>query len=305
MIEKDDVIPDPMSDIFTASLWSDPKNEHLLRSFINGVRLNSGLSSIVQATVLNPFNIREFNVSKRIVLDVRVKDEREHLYDVEVQNTMHTAFPNRVLDYCADMFSSQLKKGMDYSELRPVISIILTAFPIFPQLKEIHTIFLLTAQEDPRVVLTKDFQIHILRLFEVMRGRVEKLSNMNIELCNWLHFFSFGSTSTEAEMSQLTNNSPIILEAYDEMHRFFSDPATREKAIERRRFLSDYQLGMNASKAEGKADSIVIILADRFGVVSFSLEEKLRSLVDVGQLDRLTKFALRCNSLEEFENGLV
>jgi len=303
------MIPDPMSDVFTASLWSAPKNEHLLVSFINGVRVNSGQSPIVQATVLNPFNIREFNVSKRIVLDVRVKDEREHLYDVEVQTTTHTAFPNRILDYCADMFSSQLKKGMDYSELRPVISIILTAFPIFPQLKEIHTIFLLTAKEDPRVVLTEDFQIHILRLFEVMRGRVEKLSNMDSELCNWLNFFTFGSTSTEVEMSQLTNNSPIIREAYDEMHRFFSDPATREKAIERRRFLSDYQLGMNASKAEGKAEGkagmIVRQLTKRFGFVSPSLEEKLYCLTDIERLDFLADLVLDCQSLEEFESGLV
>ena len=54
---EDDLLPDPMSDVFTASLWSAPKNEHLLISFINGVRTNAGMTPIVQATVLNPFNM--------------------------------------------------------------------------------------------------------------------------------------------------------------------------------------------------------------------------------------------------------
>jgi hypothetical protein len=41
---------------------------------------------------------------------------------------------------------------------------------------------------------------------------------------------------------------------------------------------------MSSSRAEGKADAIIIILADRFGFVSSSLEEQLHSLSDITQL---------------------
>ena len=76
--DKDNELPDPMSDVFTASLWSAPKNEYLLLSFINGVRTNAGALPIVKATVQNPFNIKEFVASKGIILDVRAKDEHNH-----------------------------------------------------------------------------------------------------------------------------------------------------------------------------------------------------------------------------------
>jgi len=158
--DNDNDLPDPMSDVFTASLWSAPKNEHLLLSFINGVRTNAGALPIIKATVLNPFNIKEFQASKRIILDVRAKDEHNHLYDIEVQTTTHPAFSNRTLDYWSDTFASQLKSGMDYMELRHVISIILTSFKIFPQLEDVHTIFQITAKENPNVLLTNAFQMH-------------------------------------------------------------------------------------------------------------------------------------------------
>ena len=127
MSKKDDLTPDPMSDVFTAMLWSAPKNEHILCSFINAVRIDAGMTSIVQAKVQNPFNIKDFVVSKRIVLDVRVKDEHEHLYDIEVQGANHAAFSNRVVEYSADTFVGQFKSGADYTALHPVMSIILTA----------------------------------------------------------------------------------------------------------------------------------------------------------------------------------
>jgi predicted transposase/invertase (TIGR01784 family) len=313
-------LPDPMSDVFTASLWSAPKNEHLLLSFINSVRTNAGALPIVKATVLNPFNIKEFEASKGIILDVRAKDEHDHLYDVEVQTSNHPAFPNRSLDYWSDTYTAQLKSGMDYRELRRVISIILTSFKIFPQLEDVHTIFQITAKENPKVLLTDAFQMHYLRLYEVIRGHLGKLDSLCLDLRHWFIFFAFGGSKTEEEMSALTNSSPIILEAYSEMQRFYANPETREKARERRRFLVDFNLGMNASKAEGraegraegkaegrvegKAESIVLTLSRRFNNVSQEIQGKLLGLRDIDQINDLANFAYDCQSLDEFASHL-
>jgi len=307
---QDNDLPDPMSDVFTASLWSAPKNEHLLLSFINGVRINAGASPIVKATVLNPFNIKEFQASKRIILDVRAKDEHNHFYDVEVQTTNHPAFPNRTLDYWSDTFAGQLKSGMDYPDLRQVISIILTSFKIFPQLEDVHTIFRITAKENPNVLLTDAFQMHYLRLYDVIQGRLDKLAFLCRELRDWLLFFALGGIKTEDEMAALTENNPIILEAYAEMQRFFANPETHDKARERRRFIADYCIGINASKAEGKAEgkagTIVRLLTKRFGSVPSSIEETLYGYGwnDLDQLDRLSDLVLDCQSLDEFVSHL-
>ena len=312
-VQDDNEFPDPMSDVFTASLWSAPKNEHLLLSFINGVRTNAGATPIVKATVLNPFNIKEFQASKRIVLDVRAKDEHDHFYDIEVQTSNHRDFPNRTLDYWSDTFAGQLKSGMDYTDLRHVISIILTSFKIFPQLEDVHTIFQITAKENPRVLLTDAFQMHYLRLYDVIHhGRLDKLDSLCRDLRHWLMFFAFAGSKTEEEMAALTENSPIIQEAYAEMQRFFANPETQDKARERQRFIKDYNIGMNASKKEGKAEGVVegkagtIVrqLTKRFGAVPSDLEEKLYGITDIDKLDRLADSVIDCQSLEEFISEL-
>jgi predicted transposase/invertase (TIGR01784 family) len=301
---QDDLTPDPMSDVFTASLWSAPKNEHILRSFINAVRTDAGMNPIVTATVLNPFNIKEFVASKGVILDVRAKDEHKRLYDIEVQTSNHPAFPNRMLDYWSETFGSQLKFGLDYTELYQVLSIILARFRIFSELENIHTIFEIRAREKPSYVLTDAFQMHCLRVAEVLAGQLDKLACLCVDLQDWLNFFAFGGTLTEAEMSNLTNNNPIILEAYDEMHRFYANPETREKARQRRRFLADYNLGMNASMAEGQVRSIMAYLHHKFNEVPHEIEIKLHSIFDVVQLDQLLSFAFNCESLNEFSSHL-
>jgi hypothetical protein len=118
-------------------------------------------------------------------------------------------------------------------------------------------------------------------------------------------------------MSQLTDHNPLIKEAYEEMQRFFANPETRELARERRQFIFDFNLGMDASKAEGKAEGIAVgevkgevrtimrQLGKRFGSVPSSIEEKLYGITDIAKLDRLADSVIDCRSLEEFQNGLA
>ena len=96
---KDDPIITPTTDLFIASLWSAPKNEPLLLSLLNAVMTNIGHPKIVEAKVLNPFNIQEYPTDKQIRLDVRVVDELKAMYNVEVQTDSHTSFFDRMLYY--------------------------------------------------------------------------------------------------------------------------------------------------------------------------------------------------------------
>ena len=315
-IMKDDLTPDPTSDVFTAMLWSAPKNEHILRSYINAVLTDAGVPPITRATVLNPFNIKDFAESKTIILDVRVEDESGRLYDIEVQGAGHVAFPNRMLGYWSDIYASQLKSGVNYSALRPVISIILTEFPIFPELNNVHSVFQITARENPEVLLTHDFQIHFVRLSEIHQGHLAKLDDLRRDLRHWVNFLAFAAEKTEEEMSNMTNNDPIIREAYEEMQRFYANPETREQARQRRQFIFDYNYGMNVSReegeakgraegeAKGRAETIIRLLTRRFGAISQSLEHDLYSITDIKRLDRLADLVLDCQSLKEFESNL-
>ena len=109
-------------------------------------------------------------------------------------------------------------------------------------------------------------------------------------------------------MSHLTDNNPMIQEAYEEMQRFFANPETHDKARERQRYIKDFRLITNASKAEGKAEgeakSIVYTLRRRFSIVPEEMQTKLLAITDVDDLDRLMALAFDCQSLEEFVSQL-
>jgi predicted transposase/invertase (TIGR01784 family) len=244
----------PTSDIFAAVLWSPPKNEPLLRGFINAVLRNFGTAMITEATVLNPFNIKEFAVDKNLILDVRVRDEGKHQYNIEIQTTPHTGFRNRSLLYWADTYSSLLRVGEKYSKLVPVKSVIITEFPIFPELKNLHTVFEACSRENPDVVLSDHFQMHFLRLGDMLKRQMAGLSELDRELQHWMNFFAFGGTLSEDKMLQLVEHDTLIRQAYQEFQHFTSDDEMREKVRLRQRFLEDYQIGMDAAKDEGKSE---------------------------------------------------
>jgi predicted transposase/invertase (TIGR01784 family) len=285
-------------------MWSDPVNEPLLLSFINGVFSNVGKPPIIEATVKNPFNLAKYVASKQIVLDVRVKDEWGRFYDIEIQNRNHPAFPNRILYNWSETYVAQLSRGKKYPALRPVISIIVTGFDIFRHLKQTHTVFHIASDNDPTVLFTEDLEIHILRLSKASKKRIEMYESIRSEfLRHWLQFFTYGHIFPEAKMSSITDNDPAILSAFEQLDQFYADADLQELDRQRRLGMFD-QMAINDAVAKGKVTLIVRLLMKRFGSVPSSLEKQLSFLTDIDKLDNLADFVLDCNSIKEFSSHL-
>jgi predicted transposase/invertase (TIGR01784 family) len=256
------------SDLFIATLLSAPKNEPILRGIINAVLKNSGHVPVTTAEVLNPFNVKEFAVDKRIVLDVRVKDERDRSFNIEIQTTSHPAFVERILFGWADTFSAQLHAGNEYQKLKPVFCIVITEFKIFSQVDGVHLVFELRERSHPDVVMSNHLQIHFLQLYEVLQGRLDVLEDMLPDLRHWLNFWAFGGLKGEQEMAQIVENDPLVMEAVAELQRFSSDAEMREFERRRKLWKLEYYSGLEAAKEEGKAEgeakSIIRTLTKRF-----------------------------------------
>jgi predicted transposase/invertase (TIGR01784 family) len=212
-----------------------------------------GEPAIVKATVLNPLNIQEYPTDKQIRLDVRVEDETGRKYNVEVQTADHTGFRNRMLYYWSETYGALLERGNDYSLLRPVRSIVITEFSVFPELKRLHTVFEVRARENPSVLLSEHLQIHFLRL-----GNWDRQDSDLGQLCRglqgWLQFWAFGSELEGDKMSAMLQDVPEVLSAYDEYKRFTADPVMREKVKARERFLIDQRLDRAEAKEEGRTE---------------------------------------------------
>ena len=244
----------PTSDLFIASLWSAPEREPILRSILNSVMTDIQQPSIIKATVLNPFNIQDYPEDKEIRLDVRVEDETRRFYNIEVQRAWHTGFYNRSLYYWSETYESQIERGDYYNLLRPVRSIVIAEFPVFPELEQLHTVFEVRSRENPAVLLTDHLQIHYLRLGNLDRQNLSGLDSLCVGLQRWIQFLRFGSEWEEKKMSAILQDVPEVHAAYDEFKRFTADPVMREKIKARERYWTDKRLDRAEAKEEGREE---------------------------------------------------
>jgi len=280
---KDDPIITPTTDLFIASLWSAPKNESILRSLLSGVMTDVGMPPVAKATVLNPFNIQEYAIDKRIILDVRVEDEAGTFYNVEVQKQADTDFQERMLFGWAETYGSQLLRGEGYDELCPVRSVIITEFPIFPLLNRLHAVFELRSREDSQVLFSDHCQMHVLRLGDLLRN-LSGLDQFGLNLQRWMQLWAFGSKLEEDEMSTMLQDCPPVLAAYEEFKQFSSNPEMREKVRARERYLNDERLKLAGARREERTS--VAQNFKRLGVPVTTIAEATGlSLAEIERLD--------------------
>jgi predicted transposase/invertase (TIGR01784 family) len=129
----------PRIDIVFKMLFGQEGNEDLLLSLLNAVLQRPTGKHIVEVTLLNPALEREYPLEKGSILDLKARDERGTLYDVEMQCENHKLFAERLLYYWARLYSSQLKEGQIYEKLHPVVSVVFTDFALRKETKKYHT----------------------------------------------------------------------------------------------------------------------------------------------------------------------
>ncbi|RKZ40722.1 MAG: hypothetical protein DRQ49_07400 [Gammaproteobacteria bacterium] len=138
--------------VFKAILGSE-ENKNLLIHFLNAVLEPD--SKIKEIVLINPYNEREFVSDKLTAVDVKATDENKCHYKIEIQLVLHPAISARMLYTWSSMSHSQIKKGDDFSELIPVISIWLLNENLFDDVPDVHLPFVLYNLKN-KLVLNKD-----------------------------------------------------------------------------------------------------------------------------------------------------
>ena len=331
----------PTSDVVFQYLFSSQGAEEGLIGFINAVNLSAGRPLITEAVIKNPFNLADFYGDKKTVVDVKVCDENGSFYDIEMQLVPGKSFENRVLYYWSQIYSSQICEGELYLELRPVVSIILTRFALFPQLPQMHNVFTLRAESDPSVQFTNHAVIHTLELedskLESVFSGMKDVSDKEEPLRNWIDYLLNANQKTEAEMDKLLTRTPGLKRTHQIYSRFTRDERRRELAIAREKAIRDeaahieYALdqgraeghaeglaegiaeglakgraeGIAEGRAEGIADAISVILKSRFpSEFTESERARLQRITDIERLDELMRLALSAAAYSEIASFL-
>ncbi len=104
-------------------IFGHSKNKKILIAFLNDTMKLPPDKRIKKVTLKNPFSTKNFKSDKQNILDIRAEDNFGNQYDIEVQVVVHKSYAKRILHYACNMYVPQLKAGMSFMELKPVISI--------------------------------------------------------------------------------------------------------------------------------------------------------------------------------------
>ena len=206
-------------------------------------------SRIISIEVLDPdlspvklSKIKEES-GKQFVLDLRVKFERITEYkekqieivNVEMQTTSEPYFTDRILAYSARLYSEQLKRGLGYSKLSPVYSLVFTTknLKVFKSVQDYYHVCNIRRTEPPEVLMSNGLCFVIVELGKFDK-RLHKLYNVRE---SWCYLLKNSRQLSQVEYTSFREQGGDMAKAVKHLWNLSQDESLREylDAIEKRR----------------------------------------------------------------------
>ena len=202
-----------LNDCFVRYFFTDKGGEKVLLDFINAVMISADMKTFKSVEILNPFNLKRNYKDKETIVDVKCITKNGTVVIIEVQLSGNSRFPERILYYWSANYSKLLKKGEEYEDLTPVISINLLNFNLNKNDKNVHSCYMIYDTKNKRL-LTDHLQIHIIELKKFKF----KDNDLKKDLNYWLGFFT--TNNMEEYMSEIVKEKPIMEEAHKRYNNF-------------------------------------------------------------------------------------
>lgn len=219
------------------------ENKDMLHSFVASM-LDVPQESISDIVITNPELPPETLAGKFSRLDLSLKVD-DRLVNVEIQVKNDTDYRDRTLFYWAKLYSSELKSGEEYSELKQTITINIINFNMFGG-DDYHTEVAAMIKGTGEVFSDK-FSIHFFELKKV--GKKPDPANSR-KL--WLQFINADSEENLEMIS--STNIPIMQKAVNVIYDMSEDTKIREIARMREKALHDEASAIKNAKAEGREE---------------------------------------------------
>ena len=298
-------------------IFGQEGSETILTDLVNSVLKNAGDPTIESLTIKNPFQLQDLVLQKEPILDIKATDNTKQLFDIEIQIANHENFRERILYYWSRSYGRDLKQGESYTDLKPVVGIVFTKFPIYPENKEIlYDSFYICSKNDPTRILTRHFALHFITVPDEER----QYSVFQQDLQRWLKVLNYPNKTSEAEMENIATENPIVDTAFEKAKHFLADPSVQDYIEAKYKFDLDQttrlQTSRNEGRAEGRAEGrmegraegqisdILTLLNERFGPVDSVMQKTLSAKSQPDELRFLLITAATCTNLDEFKAQL-
>lgn len=173
---------DIKNDIAFRKIFGNENKKEILISFLNAVLELPKGRKIENIEIKNPFQMPEIKALKSSILDVKVTDERNITYIVEMQVEEPDGFDKRVQYYTAKQYASQIEVGEDYPKLNQVIFIGILNFNFFEG-DDYLTKHLIINQKNKKQEL-KDLEFNFIELPKFDEVKIQ----MTTLIEKWIYF---------------------------------------------------------------------------------------------------------------------
>ena len=170
-------------------VFGQEQNAWILKGMLNALLGLEGRDKICELSVLNPANDAEFVGDKATYLDVKVRDELERCYNIEMQICVPKSWPKRALYYAAKLYSSQLLKGQKYWRLQKTISLSILLENLLRENGRLHNVFRFRNEDDSALLHCDLIDMHFLELQKFAKREPEELET---SLEKWLYILRYG-----------------------------------------------------------------------------------------------------------------
>ena len=280
-------------------IFNQPGREPILRSLLNAILHLHGADRIVEIQYLNPFNPARFEDRKKSIVDIKVKDELDRWYEVEAQVIRDPSFIERTAYYVATLYSSQAKRGEDFSQLTSATGISILNFRLFPQSQKVQEIFRFR-NDDGNIILKDTMTLHYLDLTRFNRKHPDELRT---PLEKWLHMMKFSRAyaKMKVDLNKIFPEDEEIAMAITEHQKINADEELRRRMEDREREAFDiavirgtaFRQGKLEGKAEGFAEGMAKIIC-RLHANDLSIEDIARNTgLEVCEIEKILSLAVK------------
>ena len=239
------------------------KNTKVLISLLKSFFPDLKKANIKDLHILPPSYL-ETPTHKQPILDLSLLLENGSKVNVEMQILPEASFFNRVIFYWSKMYGSSLKRGQKYNLLKPVYSLIITDFPVFPQVSSYVNAFSIRSDRSPYFPLNNHLQMVFVELSK-FKGKVKNLVDIQ-DL--WCYLIKKSGSMTEEEARVLKTKGEDMRRAMEHLEimskeeeaQFIED--MRMKEAWKKQAQLDYQFneglkqGQQRGIAKGKQEGI-------------------------------------------------
>jgi predicted transposase/invertase (TIGR01784 family) len=206
----------PKSDIIFKLLFGDTRSIDILTDFLKSI-LRLPIEEYDEVSIVDPHLLREYDGDKLGILDVKVKTKSKKTIDVEIQVLPYSELKSRIVYYSAKMITEQVGSGEDYSNIKQVISIIITDYTMIPENVQYHNRYTLYSPET-QSEFTDIIEINTLELPKIPE------SEDGTKLWNWMKFLS---AQRKEEFDMIASKNPQIRKAVARLEELSADERTR------------------------------------------------------------------------------